>query len=80
MRARDAILGDLESIYRSSYEAARQAEQPTRMAELDNAYQRDQLVMEIFLDVRDLLARQPAAPPGQSVLDQLDALRRLAKR
>lgn len=80
MRARDAILGDLKSIYRSSYEAARQAEQPTRMAELDNAYQRDQLVMEIFLDVRDLLARQPAAPPGQSVLDQLDALRRLAKR
>lgn len=80
MRPRDTILGDLESIYKASYEAARQADQPKRMEELDNAYQRDQLMMEIFLDVRDLLARQPAAPPGQSVLDQLDAFRRLAKR
>ena len=80
MRTRDAILGNLESIYRSSFDAAKQAEQPRRMDELDNAYQRDQLMMEILLDVRDLLARQPAAPPGQSVLDQLEALRRLATR
>lgn len=80
MRPRDTILGDLEAIYKTSYEAAKQAEQPKRMEELDNSYQRDQLMMEIFLDVRDLLARQPAAPPGQSVLDQLDAFRRLAKR
>lgn len=80
MRPRDAILGNLESIYQASFDAAKQAEQPRRMEELDNAYQRDQLMMEILLDVRDLLARQPAAPPGQSVLDQLEALRRLAKR
>ena len=80
MRPRDTILGDLEAIYKTSYEAAKQAEQPKRMEELDNSYQRDQLMMEIFLDVRDLLARQPAAPPGQSVLDQLDDFRRLAKR
>ncbi len=80
MRPRDAILGNLESIYQASYEAARTAAQPRRMEELDNAYQRDQLMMEILLDVRDLLARQPAAPPGQSVLDQLEALRRLAAR
>ncbi len=80
MRPRDAILGNLESIYQASYEASRTAAQPRRMEELDNAYQRDQLMMEILLDVRDLLARQPAAPPGQSVLDQLEALRRLAAR
>ena len=80
MRPRDAILGNLESIYQASFDAAKKAEQPRRMEELDNAYQRDQLMMEILLDVRDLLARQPAAPPGQSVLDQLEALRRLAKR
>ena len=80
MRPRDDILGNLESIYQSSFDAAKRAEQPRRMEELDNAYQRDQLMMEILLDVRDLLARQPAAPPGASVLDQLEALRRLAKR
>lgn len=80
MRPRDDILGNLESIYRASYDAAKGAQQPRRMEELDNAYQRDQLMMEVLLDVRDLLARQPAAPPGQTVLDQLEALRRLAKR
>jgi len=80
MRSREDILGDLEAIYRSSYDAAEQATQPRRMEELDNAYQRDQLMMEILIDVRDLLARQPAAPPGQTVLDQLEAFRRLAKR
>lgn len=80
MRPRDEILGNLESIYKTTYEAAKQASQPKRMEELDNSYQRDQLMMEILLDVRDLLARQPAAPPGQSVIDQLEALRRLAKR
>lgn len=80
MRGRDEILGNLESIYRSSYDGAKQDGQTRRMEELDNAYQRDQLMMEVLLDVRDLLARQPAAPPGQSILDQLEALRRIAKR
>ena len=83
MRPRDAILGNLETIYQGSFDAAKAAQQPGRMEELDNAYQRDQLMMEILLDVRDLLARLPAAPPappGQSVIDQLDALRRIAKR
>ena len=80
MRPRDAILDNLEAIYQTSFDAAKTAQQPRRMEELDNAYQRDQLMMEILLDVRDLLARQPAAPPGQTVLDQLEALRRLAKR
>lgn len=80
MRPRDAILGNLETIYQASFDAAKRSEQPRRMEELDSAYQRDQLMMEVLLDVRDLLARQPAAPPGQTVLDQLEALRRLAKR
>ncbi len=80
MRSRDEILGNLETIYQASFDAAKQASQPRRMEELDSAYQRDQLMMEILIDVRDLLARQPAAPPGQTVLDQLEAFRRLAKR
>jgi hypothetical protein len=80
MRPRDVILGDLENIYRASFDEAKKAEQPRRAEELDNAYQRDQLMMEVLMDLRDLLARQPAAPPGQGVIDQLEALRRIAKR
>ena len=66
MRPRDDILGNLESIYQASFDAAKRSEQPRRMEELDNAYQRDQLMMEILLDVRDLLARQ-LAPGGAAV-------------
>ena len=80
MRPRDAVLGDLETIYQASFDAAKKAEQPRRAEELDNAYQRDQLMMEILMDIRDLLARQPASPQGQGVIDQLEALRRIAKR
>ncbi|HEU5359227.1 MAG TPA: hypothetical protein VFU45_08910 [Gemmatimonadales bacterium] len=81
MRPRDHILGNLDTIYRDSYAAAKAEGQTRRMEELDAAYQRDQLMMEVFLDVRDLLAARPAAPsqgPG-TALQQLDALRRITK-
>ena len=81
MRPRDHILGNLDTIYRDSYATAKAEGQTRRMEELDAAYQRDQLMMEVFLDVRDLLAARPAAPsqgPG-TALQQLDALRRITK-
>ncbi len=58
------------------------AAEPGRMAELDNAYMRDQLMLEILLDIRDLFAVTPAAPAdsGKSALQQLQALRRLTGR
>lgn len=82
MRSRDRILGNLEQIYRESYEAAKGAENTVRMADLDNAYMRDQLMLEILLDIRDLFAVSPAAPAasGQSALEKLQALRRLTGR
>jgi hypothetical protein len=50
------------------------------MAELDNAYVRDQLVLEILLDIRDLFSVAPAAPtPGGSAIEKLEALRRLTR-
>lgn len=80
MRSRERILANLETIYRDSYDAAKEAEQTGRMGELDNAYMRDQLMLEILLDIRDLFAVTPAAPtPGKSALEHLEALRRLAK-
>ncbi len=37
MRSRERILNNLEQIYRETYEQARQADAPARMADLDPA-------------------------------------------
>ena len=78
MRTRERILANLESIYRESYERARQAADQGRMIDLDSAYMRDQLMLEILLDIRDLFSVAPAASGG-SALERLEALRRLTK-
>lgn len=81
MRPRERILGNLEQIYRESYQQAQAAESPNRMADLDNSYMRDQLMLEILLDIRDLFAVAPAAPTGgKSALEKLEALRKLTGR
>jgi hypothetical protein len=82
VRSRDRILNNLEQIYRESYDRARQADDAARMVDLDNSYMRDQLMLEILLDIRDLFAVTPAAPTtsGKTALEQLAALRRLAGR
>jgi hypothetical protein len=54
MRSRDRILANLESIYRESYDRAKEAGDRGRMIELDSGYMRDQLMLEILLDIRDL--------------------------
>lgn len=80
MRPRDRILANLEAIYRESYERAKDAGDDKRMADLDNAFMRDQLMLEILLDIRDLFAVTPAAPAkGTSAIEKLEALRRLTK-
>ncbi len=81
MRSRERILANLEAIYRESFDRAQARDEPERMGELDNAYMRDQLMLEVLLDIRDLFAVAPAAPaPGKSALEKLQALRRLTKR
>lgn len=82
MRSRERILNNLEQIYRETYEQARLADSPARMADLDNSYMRDQLMLEILLDIRDLFAVTPAAPAtsGQSALEKLAAIKRLTGR
>ncbi|HET9605195.1 MAG TPA: hypothetical protein VFO96_12965 [Gemmatimonadales bacterium] len=78
MRSRDRILANLESIYRESYEQAKSADAEARMRDLDNAFQRDQLMLEILLDIRDLFSVAPAASGG-SALERLEALRKLTR-
>jgi hypothetical protein len=80
MRPRDRILANLETIYRETYDRARDAVDERRMVDLDNAFMRDQLMLEILLDIRDLFAVTPAAPAqGTSAIEKLEALRRLSK-
>jgi hypothetical protein len=79
MRTRERILANLETIYRESYERAKQAADHGRMAELDSGYMRDQLMLEILLDIRDLFSVAPAASGG-TALEKLEALRRITKR
>jgi hypothetical protein len=81
MRSRDKILNNLDQIYRESFEQAKSAGEATRMTDLENSYMRDQLMLEILLDIRDLFAVAPAAKEqGKSALERLDALRKLARR
>ena len=67
-RARDRILQNLESIYREAYERAKTLGDQARMADLDASYQREQLLLEVLLDIRDVVASSPALPqtvPGE---------------
>jgi hypothetical protein len=48
------------------------------MIDLDSAFMRDQLMLEILLDIRDLFSEAPAASGG-SALEKLEAIRRLTK-
>ncbi len=79
MRSRDRILANLEALYRESYDRAKAADEATRMIDLESAYMRDQLMLEILLDIRDLFAVAPAASGG-SALERLDQLRRLVRK
>jgi hypothetical protein len=67
MRPRDRILANLEATYREQYDRARTDQQAARMAELDAGYQRDQLMLEILLDIRDLLTTSRVLPPASSI-------------
>jgi hypothetical protein len=78
MRSRDRILANLESIYRESYDRAKAAGEGARMIDLESGYMRDQLMLEILLDIRVLFSVAPAAS-GASALEKLEAIRRLTK-
>ena len=79
MRPRERILGNLEQIYKESYDRAKGLGDQGRMLDLESAYMRDQLMLEILLDIRDLFSVAPAASGG-SALEKLEAVRRLTRR
>jgi len=81
-RARERILENLESVYREAYDRAKAAGDERRMTDLDAAYQREQLLLEVLLDIRDgLAARAPSAPApaGPDPIATLNTIRQITK-
>lgn len=82
-RHRDRILRNLEDVYREAYERAKAANDAPRMADLDAAFQREQLLLEVLLDIRDALAAPaaaaPAPGPGPDPITALETIRRITK-
>ncbi|HUL49747.1 MAG TPA: hypothetical protein VLT79_07040 [Gemmatimonadales bacterium] len=81
-RPRERILTNLETVYREAYERAKEAGDERRMHDLDSAYQREQLLLEVLLDIRDALATpagEPKRSSGTDTLTALETLRRVSK-
>jgi hypothetical protein len=78
-RHRDRILENLEAIYREAYGRAKEAGDDARMLDLDASFQREQLILEVLLDVRDALANIGDEAASKASLEKLAALRRLAR-
>jgi hypothetical protein len=57
-RSRDRIMENLETMYREAFERAKAGSDPAQMATLDFAYRREQLYLEILLDIRDAAERR----------------------
>jgi len=88
VRLRQQILDNLDSVYREAYDRAKKAGDERRMADLDAAYQREQLLLEVLLDIRDGLRAPPPSPPpsappkqdsGTNPLAALDTIRRITR-
>lgn len=82
-RPRQRILDNLEAIYREAYERAKAAGDDKRMLDLDAAYQREQLLLEVLLDIRDAVSAKPEgraeSGAASDPLAALDTIRRIAK-
>ncbi len=79
MRSRDRIVANLESIYREAYERAKETDDKNRMLDLDASFQREQLILEVLLDVRDALGMIGEKPATESALQKINTLRNIAK-
>lgn len=57
-RSRERIMENLETMYREAFDRAKQGSDPAQMATLDFAYRREQLYLEILLDIREAAERR----------------------
>jgi hypothetical protein len=78
MRSRDRVLQSLEKVYRVAFRTAEEADNANSMASLDVEYQRDQLQLEVLLDIRDLLTPE-VEDKTISFLEKAQSIRKLTK-
>jgi hypothetical protein len=78
MRERERILQSLEKVYRGAFDAAETAGDVAAMARLDLEYQRDQIQLEVLLDVRDLLTSESPTKTS-SLFEKAQQIRNLTK-
>jgi len=57
-RSRDRIMQNLDTMYREAFERAKAGGDDSQMATLDFAYRREQLYLEILLDIREAVERR----------------------
>ena len=79
-RPRQRILDNLDTVYREAYEKASESQNAVGMQDLDASYQREQLLLEVLLDIRDGLYAVGEAPDSSSALEKISQLRKLIKR
>lgn len=82
MRTRDRVLQSLEKVYRTAFAEAEASGDSAKMRALDLDYQRDQIQLEVLLDIRDLLAVPEASDPGEetvSLLEKAQKIRNLTR-
>lgn len=81
MRSRDRVLQSLEKVYVDAFTAAERDGDAATMARLDLDYQRDQLRLEVLLDIRALLtpSEEASADKTISLLEKAQSIRKLTK-
>jgi hypothetical protein len=72
------VLQSLDKVYRGAFRTAEEADDASSMASLDVEYQRDQLQLEVLLDIRDLL-KPEVEDKTISFLEKAQSIRKLTK-
>ena len=57
-RSRERIMENLETMYQEAFDRAKASGDKSQMATLDFAYRREQLYLEILLDIREAAERR----------------------
>lgn len=80
-RQRQQILDNLDTVYREAFQRAKTAGDERRMLDLDAAYQREQLLLEVLLDIRDSLTglKTPKSDAGGNPIAAIDTIRNLTR-
>ena len=80
MRERNQILDSLERVYREAFQAAAERDDAAVMSDLDFRFQRDQLKLEVLLDIRELLTPREMDPSvDEKVGGLLDTAQKIKK-